>query len=287
MNLYTPETFVPDGDWLNVPIDVYHTASNGLSSSMLSHLDPPARLPVYLGQKHQKDEWSIIGTLVHQRILEPSLPLPGIVLTPETYPGKTGPAKWTYQSSYCKEWRDEHESKGLIVLSQESYDTVIGCVQSIAARNLCRDVFLSSGVFELSCFGEFMGVRARIRPDFVPDKSNALVDLKTTTEDGTNDREWQKSVINFRYHVQAAFYLDVWNAFHPFDKRDAFCWIVVEKASPYLVSEFTATQELIEAGRYQYIQDLKVYSQCLASGQWLGHVESWRQVRPPSWMAKS
>jgi len=282
---YDPKTFAPEGDWSDVPIEVYHNPAFGLSSSMLGHLDPPARLPVYLNEKHERSAWSIIGSLVHSRVLEPDKPLPSIIVTPDTYPGKTGPAKWTYQANFCKEWRDEQESKGLIVLSQDEYETVVGCVQSISARRLCREVFNKPGSFELSCFGEYRGVKVRIRPDFVPTVGNALIDLKTTLDKGTNQSEWERAVIQRRYHVQAAFYLDVWNAFHPEDQRDAFCWIVVEKASPYLAGEFVASQRLIEAGRYQYRLELATYQQCLQSGQWLGHSESWIEVAPPRWMA--
>src|SRR5580698_5346016 len=94
-----------EGLFAGLPAEQYHKAP-GLSHSMLKSMNPPARLPVYLTEKREPTVDMIMGTLVHQAILEPNAPWPQIAVKPETYPDKkTGEAKpWHGGATYCKEW---------------------------------------------------------------------------------------------------------------------------------------------------------------------------------------
>jgi hypothetical protein len=109
------------------------------------------------------------------------------------------------------------------------------------------------------------GVRCRARPDQVT--ADALVvDLKTTQNASAD--AFQRDAWKYRYHVQAAFYLDALRTLrHP---AESFVFIAVEKEAPYLVQVFVATDEFIDAGRVAYKMDLETYKSCLASGAWPG-----------------
>ena len=51
------------------------------------------------------------------------------------------------------------------------------------------------------------GLEVKCRPDFMLNDGSLIIDLKTTTD--ASPKGFQKSLVNFRYYVQAAWYLDV------------------------------------------------------------------------------
>ncbi len=74
------------------------------------------------------------------------------------------------------------------------------------------------------------GMKVKCRPDFILDDGSLIIDLKTTQN--ASLKGFQKSVVNFRYYVQAAWYLDVVEM--ATGKRpDAFIFIAVEKTRPF------------------------------------------------------
>jgi exodeoxyribonuclease VIII len=109
------------------------------------------------------------------------------------------------------------------------------------------------------------GVKCRARPDQVTVDMLA-VDLKTTLNASAD--AFQRDAWKYRYHVQAAFYLDALRTLrHP---AESFVFIAVEKEPPYLVQVFVATDEFVDAGRVAYKTDLETYKSCLGSGLWPG-----------------
>jgi hypothetical protein len=260
----------------DVPASVYH-ASPGLSNSMMGHMEPPSRLPVYLSTPREDDEWSILGTLIHQRILEPEKPLPGIAVQPETYGPDHKP--WHYGATECKNWRAAQRASNQIVLTPSSYQTLIGCIMSVKRSALAVQVLRDADT-ELSLWWEINGVLTKRRFDCVP-RGNALADLKSCADGTASPREWPWHVKKHGYDRQAAYYLDGYNAwadYHGLPRKTAWCWIAVEKAAPYAVGFHQASEETLSRGKSQYLGLLDTYRECLATGVWPGYGESWNLV---------
>jgi exodeoxyribonuclease VIII len=207
--------------------------------------------------------------------------MPRIAITPETYPPDD--KKWTYNAKYCKDWRDTQESAGRIVLNASEYDTLIGCVDAVR-RHPEASKALSRGKSEVSLFCDVelpdgSKVATKSRHDFIPDHGDAMVDLKTTLDGGASPTEFAKTIVNRRYHVQAAAYLKRYP-----EARQKWCWIVVEKSAPYLVACYYATERLLDLGWQQYISDIKVYQNCVDSNNWPGYGNGWTEIDAPIWM---
>ena len=264
------------GMFRGVPSEVYH-ASPGVSNSMLGHMDPPSRLPVYLTEKHEPDEWAILGTLIHQRILEPERPLPLIAVQPETY----GPdsKKWTYQAKECKAWREAQEAQGLIVLTPDQYRTLIGCITSVRQSSLACEAIRYAET-ELSLWWELDGILTKRRLDCVP-PGNALLDLKSCADGKASVKEWKWEIEHRGYHRQAAFYLDGYNAWaraYGLPEKTVWLWVAVEKAEPYAVGHHQASGQTLERGRAQYQALMAEYRDCLAANKWPGYPEEWTVI---------
>lgn len=268
MNAFTPNT---EGVFENLPAETYHAAP-GLSHSMCKHLEPPARLPVYMKEKREPTAAMIMGTLVHQRILEPEKPMPRIAVKPDDM---------KFSTTVGKAWRDEQEKAGKLILKQEEWDMLGGCIESVSTHPTCKQIF-EKGRSELSAFLKRGDVLTKFRMDFVP-LGNALVDIKTTRGGCADKEEFSKILYDERYYTQASWYLDGWNTLNPHDKKEFFSFVVVEKVPPYLVSIFVVDDESMALGRKHNERDLESYSKCVRENHWPGFDEMPQRVGVPKY----
>ena len=104
-----------------------------------------------------------------------------------------------------------------------------------------------------------------------------MVDLKTT-----KDADWkafQKSIANFRYHVQAAYYMD--NAKQL--GADDFIFIAQEKDPPYAVAVYQLEETDIKKGREEYEVNLHQLKQCRKNNSWPGYGNMVMSISLPGW----
>jgi len=279
-------TFEPNQPGVfDIPAEDYHRAP-GVSNSMLGEMDPPARLPAYLATPREVTPWMVMGTLIHQRILEPGRPLPKLAIQPETY----GPEnkRWNGNAKECRAWRRVQEEAGRIVQTQAEADRVTGCVDAILKHPTCQDIF-SAGRSEVSVFNRLeVGdgvVLTKARLDWIPDGSDSLVDVKKVGKGRAAADEFIKLAIERRYHVQAASYRHNWNAqMGTTDPREKFTFVVVEDEAPFLVNVITLGWRTMELGLDLYFEDLDLYRRCLEANRWAGYGDEPKVVEAPEWV---
>lgn len=106
-----------------------------------------------------------------------------------------------------------------------------------------------------------------VPPNDHPIFSNSLWDVKTTAN--ASERSFMKDAQKYSYHVQGAFYLDMWNAATKQNRSD-FGHIVLENYPPY---EYRTpppllSQRFLNHGRLTYQRALGIYCKALATGDW-------------------
>ncbi|EFJ2475477.1 hypothetical protein G5Z15_003800 [Escherichia coli] len=142
-------------------------------------------------------------------------------------------------------------------------------------------------------------------------------DLKTTED--ASPEGFAKSIANWRYDVQHAYYMDgtrlaleqgkcnppqegkaelsvYWtdpvtgvlcrcrpDFWRGYPKHFAF--IAVEKKPPYAVGVYVLDSEGVEIGRAQYQHDLRVYAECVRTGEWPGYGDKIQTISLPAWHA--
>jgi hypothetical protein len=273
------------GVFLDLPAETYHKAP-GVSNSMLANMDPPARLPVYLNEPREVTPWMVMGTLIHQRILETDRPMPLLAIQPETYGPKS--KKWNGNATECKAWRFAQEEAGRIILKLSEYEAVEGCVDAIRAHPTCGDIF-AAGRSEVSIFNQLDVGEGRVltkaRLDWIPDGSDSLVDVKKVGKGKAAAEEFIKLAIERRYHVQAAAYRANWNAqMCTTDPRYKFTFVVVEDEAPFLVNVITLGPRTMAVGEDLYFEDLDLYRRCLEANRWNGYGDEPKVVEAPEWV---
>ena len=97
--------------------------------------------------------------------------------------------------------------------------------------------------------------------DYYRESADMIVDLKTTKDASYNG--FMRSVKKYKYHKQAAFYLDAVQA-------TRFIIIAVEKTPPFNINVFELGDDMIDEGRDMYNHELEVYKYCEENDYWPG-----------------
>jgi exodeoxyribonuclease VIII len=128
------------------------------------------------------------------------------------------------------------------------------------------------------------GAECKCRPDWLTNDGHLIIDLKTTED--ASPSGFQRSVANYRYHVQASWYLDGVEA-STGHRPDQFIFICVEKKPPYAVAVYAADAEMIQIGAETAARDLARLVECKASNTWPGYSDQIEPLSLPAWMTGS
>lgn len=124
---------------------------------------------------------------------------------------------------------------------------------------------------------ESMGLDANNQPHGLANYDDLACDLKTL-----NGR-WESHVVDYRYHVQAPFYLDGINAAMNDGKRRAFIFITVDTAWPHSVHMRFLPPAAMRIGRAEYRRNLAQLAECRHSGEWPKGGDTFTETDMPSW----
>ena len=250
-----------------------------------SHLDQVARSPLhywarYLDPNRVEPEPTpamLVGTAVHTHILELDEWDKRYVVMPEGIDRRTkqGKAEWEAFST---------AASGRTVISRTDAEQVMRMGHAVyshpAAAMLLKQL---PGKAETTHMWSdaTSGLQCKCRPDWLTDDGSLIIDLKTTED--ASPKGFEKSVGNWRYHVQAAWYL------HGIEQAsgtrpDQFIFICVEKKPPYAVAVYAADPEMIEIGWQQAQRDLEVLATCKAANAWPGYSDQIETISLPRWM---
>lgn len=125
------------------------------------------------------------------------------------------------------------------------------------------------------------GLECKCRPDWLTDDGSIVVDLKTTKN--ASIQGFKRSVVDYRYHVQAGWYL------HGLEQAtgrrpDQFIFICVESTVPYACAVYAADAEMIERGHDQAMRDLAKLAVCKAADHWPSYSDQIETISLPGWM---
>lgn len=256
MSAPTPTTYSP-GIYLDITNEDYHAAP-GISKS---GLDLIAKSPyLYRNRPYvEPTKAMLIGSAFHSAALEPHTFTELFAIAPEVN-ARTNAGKAELELFASA-------NKGKSILQKDDAEHVDAMAHAVRQHPVATSL-LSEGQSETSIFhiDEPTGELVKVRPDWMVE--DLLVDLKST-EDATPEA-FSKAMWNYRYFVQAAFYLDVANAALGFKRFNSFCFVVCEKKPPYQVAIYVADQATIDIGRTVYRSDLEKYHHCRVTDSWPG-----------------
>lgn len=277
---------------LSLAAKEYHDAP-GLSATMLDQLhDPgcPATLEEYMkGERAEESAAMSLGTLCHRAIFEPdtltedsvcfrpdSIWIPKerraklksavLVLTEagnEQIDGDKILIQWSDKITECKDWA-KINAAGRPIVDAGEWKKAVRIRDNAHADDTVREL-LKGGHPEQALFVEDgAGTLRKSKYDYISLAGDVIPDLKTCRR--AHPDKFAKAIENLGYHRRAAFYLD--NAELAGIEKQAFVFICVETAPPFLVVCYSLVDEAIEHGRRLNAADIQIYRNCLESGKW-------------------
>lgn len=184
----------------------------------------------------------------------------------------------------AKAWIEAARADGMTPLKEAEVDAVGAMADVVRERLAAMGMAFDLNYSELSAIAEIDGIWCRAMIDSAPLGKNYLVDLKTT-EDASPDAII-RSVMSYGYDVQAAHYLDVWQA--ATGERRKMRFVFVEKAAPYGVSvvelhdSADSEADWMLTARSKAGEARRMWSECLAANIWPGYPAQIAVVGAPS-----
>jgi exodeoxyribonuclease VIII len=211
-----------------------------------------------------------LGSAIHCATLEPEAFTERYVIAPPIDKRtKEGKAAWA-----------ELEASEKIVLSADDAELVASVAQSVRNHKTASKL-LTSGNAEVAVFSQIDGMNVKCKCDYLR-QNVAIIDLKTTED--ASEKGFLKSVFNYGYHQQAAFYMDVLESIG--QPVDAFVFIAVEKTAPFAVGIYELDAECVAIGRALNQRAMATHRECLETDDWRGYSENIELLSAPAWVVR-
>jgi len=214
----------------------------------------------------------LVGDAIHAAILEPDRFNAEFIVSPEFSGTGSRKAK--------EEWLGQNGDKK--VLTEAQHNQVIAAKRSLRESGLYETAnkILSGGSPEhvFQWVDVTTGIKCKGKADYV--KPGIVIDLKSTID--ASPKSFSRSIVNFGYLFQCAYYLDGMTHFTGEEHKD-FIIIALEKTPPYGVNCFYLTSDDIQIGRRQYKKALGILYECLERDEWPGYSDGLTELILPKW----
>ena len=247
------------------------------------------RSPSHYKKQEKKDTKAlVVGHAGHTATLEPHLFNHNYAVFGEgmTKTTKEGKAEWA-----------RLEATGKTILRHSEAKDAHQIAAAAHANETARKLLV--GRPELTIITELKGILCKARFDNLynsesdhdwfmsvfgddAEPGNYIADLKTT-EDASP--KFEKSITNYGYDMQDAFYTDIGNA-ADLDIK-GFIFVAVESVNPYEVGIYMLTPEWRQIGREKYKYALDTYVECCFYEEWPGYSPKIVRLAPPAFVVKS
>lgn len=250
------------GIHLNLTNEEYHSGP-GISKSGLWTIYTKTPAHYRFEEREEKSRAALdLGTATHIALLEPDHFEARVMQGPADRRGN----QWKDTAAYCA-------SQNLTALTGPDYAKCLRIRDAGERCDVLRQV-RQGAIIEASGYATCpaTGVLMRCRPDAYNPALGMILDLKTAR--GGGGREFQRATAEYGYHMQEAFYTDVWNMAldipagpYPWEMKrhdvSSFVFVVIESAAPFLVSTYELKPSAVEEGRKAYQHALAKYATCL------------------------
>ncbi len=176
-----------------------------------------------------------------------------LLTTPEEFDDLYEVANYpTFQSNAAQAWCKEVEDGGKVALLKCKLEDAKKSI-TIFPQHYEANRIIKNSQKQCILFGKYTdpdykrSINLKGLADFIPNDRKYLADLKTTGK--FTRKDLKKTIYDYQYHVQAAFYLMLYNKANPNDKRDRFRIVWQQSVAPYEVAVQELTLDDIKQGQ--------------------------------------
>lgn len=263
-----------EGIFDNISNADYHR-DIGISASGITLMrDTPAKFYnryLSLQQPQEPTKPMILGQALHTMVLEPKEFDNRFALMPDDIKIKRGKAYDKFFEANSHKY----------ILTMKEYENIVPMAHAVYEHPLYERIMRDARI-EHSIYWIDNGIQYKARPDLF--NNEFVFDLKTTVSADRDD--FQKSIIAYGYHRQAAMCLDGLTKLTGKEYKH-FIFFCIESEEPYLTAAYVIDDVALQIGRYEYQQTGLKYHQCLTSGVWPGYSEDLQLISLPEWYIRT
>lgn len=257
------------GLYYNMPNEDYHQGP-GVSKSGLwtIHEKTPAHYKFAVREETKAFDF---GEACHLAILQPQLFEKRVYRGPEDRRGN----KWKDAAEFCT-------VEGKLILTAGDFDGVLAIRDAVHANAWINSIVTGGKpMIEASgyWYDEETGALCRCRPDLYREDLGIIVDVKSTMS--AHPDAFARSVVNYGYHSQEAFYSDGWNAIGK--NLQGFVFLAWEKKAPYAFATYELPPAIVDEGRAVMRKALATYAECEKANNWPGYTEGVQELPIQRW----
>lgn len=259
---------------VDMPTAEYHAVERLSSSGIKQLLRSPLHYRQWKDTPAPPSPAMQFGTAVHILVFEPARFDECIVVMPEDAPERRSAADKAWHAGFAE------RAAGRIVMSAQDFARA-----RMAAASVVESpgwALLGNGHIETALLwnDQYNGVPCKAKPDYFARNGSICVDLKTTTD--ASREAFMRAVWNFRYDIQAQFYLSgIHTALGVLPH--SFVWPVVETVEPFGVAWYRMGHSELEIARADIANAIIVYEECTRTGEWPGYADDVQELRLPAW----
>lgn len=263
----------------DIPEDAYHAdpvPGGSLSKSGAKLLLPPSCPAKYAYEKAHgrppKKEFDL-GTAAHTLVLGSG---------PQLVEVKAD----SWRTDKAKGEAAEARERGAVPLLSSEMATVRAMAAALREHPMAATLLTRWGRSEQSAFwrDKPTGVIRRCRFDVLPHERDGRMVIPDYKSCAAADLDSvSKAVEKFKYHMQAAWYLDGARALDLAGEDAAFVFVFQERTAPYLVNVVQLDVAALLIGAALNRRAINIYAQCTASGRWPGYSDDIETVTLPAW----
>lgn len=264
---------IKPGVYAGIPNEAYHSGP-GVSKSGLWTIETKSPAHHKFGVRKETTAFDF-GEGVHLAILQPELFETQVIRGPDDRRGN--------------KWKDIIEfaaSENKTVLTSGDFDKVLAIRDAVHADSWINGIVTGGKpVIEASAYwnDEATGELCRCRPDLYRPDLKIIVDVKSTLS--AHPDAFARSVVNYGYHAQEAFYSDGWQAAGR--ELDGFVFLAWEKEPPYAYAVYELPPPIVEEGRALMRRALDKFAECKKADRWPQYGEGVQELSFHRWQYRA
>ena len=239
----------------NLTHNNYFSSDQYVSNSMLNHISvSPEHFRFIMDNPQPATPAMKLGSAIHMNVLQPKEFNKNYAVSPK-FDRRTKKGKQDYE-----DFTNNNMLKTII--SESDFELIEQITLKLMKDPLVKDL-LQKGESEkiITWHNDHYEVDCKGMLDYHRPMADMIIDLKTTKD--ASYKGFMNSVKKFKYHKQAAFYLDA-------VKACRFIIIAVEKTPPFSINVFEISDNMIDEGRDMYNNELEIYKYCTENDYWPG-----------------
>jgi len=193
---------------------------------------------------------------------------------------------WNWQRKESKAWKSSRSN--VTIVDNDDYLNALAAAYRLQDDPIIGKI-LDDSDYQVYVTADWVDeatgtwVKTKAMLDIVPRILTAydtfIFDLKRLS-DASNAR-FDRQVYDNEWHIQAAFYTDIFNAATD-HQRNSWGLIVSETAAPFQPARRYIDADFVDHGRTKYNEFMALYCKCLATDTWPGYddLESFNRVVP-------